>query len=65
MRQFRCQDEFVTAFPPVDVHSILEARVPRVKLVYVPGLVRGQVLQGEGEVLALGGDYDVEARHGP
>lgn len=44
---------------------ILEARVPRVKLVYVPGLVRGQVLQGEGEVLALGGDYDVEARHGP
>ena len=28
MRQFRCQDEFVTDFPPVDVHSILEARVP-------------------------------------
>jgi NAD+--dinitrogen-reductase ADP-D-ribosyltransferase len=44
---------------------ILEARVPRAKLVYVPGLVRGQVLQGEGKVLALGGDYDVEARHGP
>jgi len=28
-----------------------------------PGLLPGQVLQGEQEVLALGGDYEVMARY--
>jgi NAD+--dinitrogen-reductase ADP-D-ribosyltransferase len=37
--------------------------VPRSKVLVLPGLLPGQVLQGEQEVLALGGDYDVEARY--
>lgn len=43
---------------------VFHARVPLAKLVFVPGLVNTQSLQGEGEVLALGGDYEVEARYG-
>lgn len=42
---------------------ILEVQVPIFKIVVYPGLLPGQVLQGEQEVLALGGHYDVEARH--
>ncbi len=42
---------------------VFEARVPRSKLLVVPGLFSGAVLQGEGEVIALGGDYMVEARY--
>lgn len=42
---------------------ILAVRVPRSKLLLLPGLLPGQVLQGEQEVLALGGEYDVEARY--
>jgi len=42
---------------------ILETRVPRSKLLYVPGLLDTRALDGEGEVLALGGDYAVEARY--
>ncbi|WP_238446894.1 NAD(+)--dinitrogen-reductase ADP-D-ribosyltransferase [Azohydromonas australica] len=43
---------------------LLHARVPRVKLLLVPGLLATRSLQGESEVLALGGDYEVEASYG-
>ena len=42
---------------------IFEARVPTCKLVVVPGLLDTRSLQGEAEVLAIGGDYHVEARY--
>lgn len=42
---------------------VLEAQVPACKLLVFPGLLPGQVLQGEQEVLALGGDYEVVARY--
>ena len=42
---------------------IFEAQVPACKVLVFPGLLPGQVLQGEQEVLALGGDYDVVARY--
>jgi len=42
---------------------VLKARVPRVKLLLVPGLLNTTSLHGEAEVLALGGDYLVEARY--
>lgn len=38
---------------------VFAAEVPCTKLLVYPGLLPGQVLQGEQEVLALGGDYDV------
>jgi NAD+--dinitrogen-reductase ADP-D-ribosyltransferase len=38
---------------------VFEARVPLAKLLMVPGLVNTRSLDGEAEVLALGGDYDV------
>lgn len=40
---------------------VLQVEVPLSKLLVYPGLLPGQVLQGEQEVLALGGHYDVEA----
>lgn len=40
---------------------VLQIQVPLCKLLVYPGLLPGQVLQGEQEVLALGGLYDVEA----
>ena len=43
---------------------VLRARVPLSKLLFVPGLLATRSLEGEGEVLAIGGDYAVEARHG-
>ena len=43
---------------------LLRARVPLAKLLLVPGLLDTRSLQGESEVLALGGDYDVEASYG-
>lgn len=42
---------------------VLEAQVPLCKLLLFPGLLPGQVLHGEQEVLALGGDYEVIARY--
>ena len=42
---------------------VFELLVPRSKLLVFPGLLPGQVLQGEQEVIALGGDYDVVARY--
>ena len=42
---------------------VLEVQVPACKILVFPGLLPGQVLQGEQEVLALGGDYDVVARY--
>lgn len=42
----------------------LKTGVPRVKLLFFPGLLRDRVLNGEGEVLAIGGCYRVEARYG-
>ena len=43
---------------------ILRAEVPLCKLVFMPGLVATHALSGEDEVLALGGDYEVEASYG-
>lgn len=40
---------------------VLQVEVPLSKLLVYPGLLPGQVLQGEQEVLALGGHYDLEA----
>jgi len=42
---------------------VLEVQVPLVKVLVFPELLPGQVLQGEQEVLALGGDYEVMARY--
>ena len=42
---------------------VFEVQVPRCKVLVFPDLLPGQVLQGEQEVLALGGDYDVVARY--
>ena len=42
---------------------VFEVQVPLCKVLVFPGLLPGQVLQGEQEVLALGGDYDVVARY--
>ena len=42
---------------------VFELLVPRSKLLVFPGLLPSQVLQGEQEVIALGGDYDVVARY--
>ena len=42
---------------------IFEVMVPASKLLVFPGLLPGQLLQGEQEVLALGGDYEVVARY--
>ncbi len=42
---------------------LLRAEVPLVKLLFYPGLLKQVPLSGEGEVLAIGGLYEVEARH--
>lgn len=42
---------------------ILEALVPKVKLLFFPGLLLNHPLSGEGEVLALGGNYTVKASY--
>jgi NAD+--dinitrogen-reductase ADP-D-ribosyltransferase len=42
---------------------VLHAQVPLAKLLFVPGLLHGSSLRGEAEVLALGGNYEVEARY--
>ncbi|MBL8459571.1 MAG: NAD(+)--dinitrogen-reductase ADP-D-ribosyltransferase [Zoogloea sp.] len=42
---------------------ILEARVPVVKILFFPGLLPGAPLAGEGEVLVIGGEYEVVARY--
>lgn len=42
---------------------VIEVHVPICKVLVFPGLLPGQVLQGEQEVLALGGNYDVLARY--
>lgn len=42
---------------------VFEVQVPHCKVLVFPGLLPGQVLQGEQEVLALGGDFEVVARY--
>jgi NAD+--dinitrogen-reductase ADP-D-ribosyltransferase len=42
---------------------VFEVRVPLCKVLVFPGLLPGHVLQGEQEVLALGGDYTLVARY--
>ena len=42
---------------------VFEVQVPLCKVLVFPGLLPGQVLQGEQEVLALGGDFEVLARY--
>ena len=39
---------------------MLHARVPTAKLLFYPGLLHAGTLAGESEVIAIGGDYDVE-----
>ncbi len=43
---------------------LLRARVPLAKLLLWPGLLDTASLDGEGEVLAIGGEYDVQASYG-
>jgi NAD+---dinitrogen-reductase ADP-D-ribosyltransferase len=42
---------------------ILDAIVPRSKILFIQPLLPGQPLKGEAEVLAIGGDYRVRARY--
>lgn len=42
---------------------LLRTRVPLVKVLFYPGLLQRVVLAGESEVLAIGGDYAVEAHY--
>lgn len=42
---------------------VFEVQVPLSKVLVFPDLLPGQVLQGEQEVLALGGNYEVMARY--
>jgi len=42
---------------------VFEVQVPLCKLLVFPGLLPGSMLQGEQEVVALGGDYNVVARY--
>lgn len=42
---------------------VFEVQVPLCKILVFPDLLPGQVLQGEQEVLALGGDYEVMASY--
>ncbi|MFZ4624130.1 MAG: NAD(+)--dinitrogen-reductase ADP-D-ribosyltransferase [Rhodoferax sp.] len=42
---------------------IFEVQVPMCKVLVFPDMLPGQVLQGEQEVLAIGGDYEVMARY--
>ena len=42
---------------------VLQARIPQSKLLLVPGLLNTTSLHGEAEVLAIGGDCEVDARY--
>ena len=42
---------------------ILEVKVPVVKLLFFPDLLEKPILSGEGEFLALGGEYMVKASY--
>ena len=42
---------------------IVEAHVPVQKLLFFPGLLGHSILAGEGELIALGGDYEVRASY--
>lgn len=44
---------------------VMRVQVPKRKLLLIPGLLDTNSLQGESEVLAIGGYYDVEASYGP
>jgi len=44
---------------------IMQVRVPKSKFLLIPGLLNTNSLHGESEVLAIGGDYDVEVSYGP
>ncbi|RJX31974.1 MAG: NAD(+) ADP-ribosyltransferase [Oxalobacter sp.] len=44
---------------------VMKVQVPKYKLLLIPGLLNTNSLQGESEVLAIGGDYDVEVSYGP
>jgi len=43
---------------------VFEVLVPQSKLLLVPGLLNSRTLDGEDEVLALGGDYEARVRYG-
>lgn len=44
---------------------ILTTRLPCEKILFFPGLLDNRVLNGEGEILAIGGDFEVNVGYGP
>jgi len=44
---------------------IMRVQVPKTKFLLIPGLLNTNSLHGESEVLAIGGDYDVDVSYGP
>ena len=42
---------------------IMESRIPCVKILFYPGLLDNRVLNGEGEALVLGGDFEVDVSY--
>jgi NAD+---dinitrogen-reductase ADP-D-ribosyltransferase len=44
---------------------IMQVQVPKNKFLLIPGLLNTNSLHGESEVLAIGGNYDVEVSYGP
>lgn len=44
---------------------VMKVKVPKSKLLLVPRLLNTNSLHGESEVLAIGGDYEVEVSYGP
>ncbi|MBS1188165.1 MAG: NAD(+)--dinitrogen-reductase ADP-D-ribosyltransferase [Burkholderiaceae bacterium] len=44
---------------------VMRVQVPKKKLLLIPGLLNTTSLRGESEVLAIGGDYEVEVSYGP
>lgn len=71
LRERRCTVRLnnIVSFSTSESHAqcfgdwVLKAQVPLVKLLLVPGLLGTRSLHGEAEVLAIGGDYAVEARY--
>jgi NAD+---dinitrogen-reductase ADP-D-ribosyltransferase len=44
---------------------IMKVQVPKNKFLLIPGLLNTNSLHGESEVLAIGGNYDVDVSYGP
>ena len=44
---------------------LLVTQLPCAKILFFPGLLDNRVLNGEGELLAIGGDFEVDVSYGP